>query len=146
LNDELNGKDGHGSKGSRSLAGNSQLAEETEAMIAAFHQADAALLFNSGYNANTGILGSVPQKGDIILYDNLAHASIRDGVRLSLAQSFSFMHNHMPDLEQKLRQYSDTHERNIFIITESFFLHGWRLCTCGFNSESLHRIRSTSYH
>lgn len=121
LNDEQNNMDGHGSKGSRSLAGNSLLAEETEAMIAEFHQSEAALLFNSGYNANTGILSCVPQRGDIILYDNLAHASIRDGIRLSQAQSFPFAHNHMPDLEAKLRQFPATKERNIFIATETVF-------------------------
>jgi 8-amino-7-oxononanoate synthase len=111
----------HGSKGSRSLAGNSKLAEDTEDMIANFHDGASALLFNSGYNANTGILGSVPQRGDIILYDALSHASIRDGIRLSQAQSFSFAHNHMPDLEAKLRQFPATKERNIFIATETVF-------------------------
>jgi len=121
LNDKQDSMYGHGSKGSRSLAGNSQLAEETEAKIAAFHQSEAALLFNSGYSANTGILSAVPQRGDIILYDNLAHASIRDGIRLSQAQSFSFAHNHMPDLEAKLRQFPATKERNIFIATETVF-------------------------
>lgn len=111
----------HGSRGSRSLSGNSQIAEDTETKIASFHDAEAALLFNSGYNANTGIIGSVPQRGDIILYDALSHASIRDGIRLSQAQSFSFAHNHMPDLEAKLRQFPVTKERNIFIVTETVF-------------------------
>lgn len=121
LCENTSGKYNHGAKGSRSLAGNSPLAEETEAMIADFHQSEAALLFNSGYNANTGILGSVPQRGDIILYDSLSHASIRDGIRLSQAQSFSFSHNNMPDLEAKLRQFPVTPERNIFIVTETVF-------------------------
>ncbi len=121
LQEDVSKQYNHGAKGSRSLAGNSQIAEETEAMIAAFHQSDAALIFNSGYNANTGILSSVPQRGDIILYDSLAHASIRDGIRLSQAQSFSFMHNNMPDLEAKLRQFPATKERNVFIATETVF-------------------------
>jgi 8-amino-7-oxononanoate synthase len=111
----------HGAKGSRSLAGNSKLAEDTEDKIANFHNGESALLFNSGYNANTGILGSVPQRGDIIFYDALSHASIRDGIRLSQAQSFSFAHNHMPDLESKLRQFPVTNERNVFIATETVF-------------------------
>jgi 8-amino-7-oxononanoate synthase len=103
------------------LSGNSQIAEDTETKIASFHDAEAALVFNSGYNANTGIIGSVPQRGDIILYDALSHASIRDGIRLSQAQSFSFAHNHMPDLEAKLRQFPVTKERNVFIATETVF-------------------------
>jgi 8-amino-7-oxononanoate synthase len=110
-----------GARGSRSLSGNSQFAEETESLIASFHDAEAALLFNSGYNANIGILGSVPQKGDVIFYDALSHASIRDGIRLSLAQSFSFAHNNMQDLEEKLRQFPHTDTRNIFIATETVF-------------------------
>ena len=82
-----------GSTGSRLLTGNYALIEETEKEIAAFHQSEAALLFNSGYDANIGLLSSVPQKGDTVLYDHLCHASIRDGIRLSFAQSFSFQHN-----------------------------------------------------
>lgn len=113
--------DRHGSGGSRSLAGNSALAEATEAMIAAFHDAEAALLFNSGFNANTGVLGAVPQRGDLILYDALAHASIRDGIRLSFAEAHAFRHNDMQDLEDKLRQRRTTAHGSIFIATETVF-------------------------
>lgn len=108
-----------GSTGSRLLAGNYALAEATETRIAAFHQAEAALVFNSGYDANIGVLSSIPQKGDIILYDQLCHASIRDGIRLSFAQNFSFAHNDMEELERKLQ--SATSGGNIFIVTESVF-------------------------
>src|SRR6201999_2435302 len=87
-----------GASGSRLLSGNYFLIEETEKKIAEFHKAQAALIFNSGYDANIGVLSSVPQKGDIILYDQLCHASIRDGIRLSFAQNFSFAHNDMNDL------------------------------------------------
>ncbi len=106
-----------GSTGSRLLAGNYPLINETEKKIAAFHEADAALIFNSGYDANVGLLSSVPQKGDTILYDYLSHASIRDGIRLSFARSFSFAHNDLDDLESKLKQATG----NIFIVTESVF-------------------------
>jgi 8-amino-7-oxononanoate synthase len=106
-----------GSTGSRLLSGNSVLAEDTERLIAHFHQSDSALLFNSGYDANIGLMSSVPQKGDTILYDQLSHASIRDGVRLSFAQSFSFLHNDLSDLEKKLASATG----NIFIVTESVF-------------------------
>jgi 8-amino-7-oxononanoate synthase len=56
----------HGSTGSRLLAGNYPLIEETERALAAFHQAEAGLLFNSGYDANLGVLSCIPQRGDLI--------------------------------------------------------------------------------
>ena len=83
----------HGSTGSRLLRGNYALAEETEDQIARFHEAPAALIFNSGYDANFGLLSCIAQKGDLIIYDKLSHASIRDGIRQSFAESFSFAHN-----------------------------------------------------
>jgi len=107
----------NGSTGSRLLSGNFELVEATESMIAAFHQAEAALIFNSGYDANLGLLSSVPQKGDTILYDILSHASIKDGIRLSSAQSFPFLHNDMDSLESRLQRATG----NIFIVTESVF-------------------------
>jgi 8-amino-7-oxononanoate synthase len=107
----------HGSTGSRLLAGNYALLGETEKIISAFHDAEAGLIFNSGYDANMGILGCVPQRGDTIIYDYLSHASIRDGIRLSFAQAFSFAHNDMESLEQKLKVAGG----NIFVVTESVF-------------------------
>ncbi|MFP5041835.1 aminotransferase class I/II-fold pyridoxal phosphate-dependent enzyme [Parasediminibacterium sp. JCM 36343] len=113
----VNGQRSTGSAGSRLLAGNYQLVEETETLIADFHNADSALIFNSGYDANLGLLSCVPQKGDTIIYDFLSHASIRDGIRLSQAQSFAFLHNDMNDLERRLKQATGT----IFVVTESVF-------------------------
>ena len=107
----------HGSTGSRLLAGNYALLEDTEKLIANFHGAESALIFNSGYDANIGLLSSVPQRGDTILYDYLSHASIRDGIRLSFAESFSFPHNNLEELEDKLKKANG----NIFVITESVF-------------------------
>ncbi|MBC7826259.1 MAG: 8-amino-7-oxononanoate synthase [Chitinophagaceae bacterium] len=107
----------HGSTGSRLLAGNYLLVEQTEKLIAEFHDAEAALIFNAGYDANTGLLSSVPQKGDTILYDYLSHASIRDGIRLSFAQAFSFEHNDLDGLAKKIKQATG----NIFVVTESVF-------------------------
>ncbi|MBS1579499.1 MAG: 8-amino-7-oxononanoate synthase [Bacteroidetes bacterium] len=106
-----------GSTGSRLLAGNYKLIEEVEQQIASFHKSEAALIFNSGYDANIGLLSSVPQKGDTVIYDSLAHASIRDGMRLSFAQSFSFLHNDTQDLEKKLQHATG----NVFVVTESVF-------------------------
>lgn len=116
--------DAHGSGGSRLLAGNYPLIEETERAIAAFHATPAALIYNSGYDANLGLLSSVPQRGDVILYDSLSHASIRDGIRLSLAQAYGFAHNDPGELEKRLRAVRDgggTGERTVFVVTESVF-------------------------
>ena len=120
LYDTENNKLAHGSTGSRLLSGNYELVENTEKVIARFHDANAALIFNSGYDANVGLLASVPQKGDVIIYDKLSHASIRDGARLSFVDSFSFVHNDIPDLEKKMVTASHT-ARNVFVVTESVF-------------------------
>lgn len=108
----------HGSTGSRLLTGNSIAAVELEAFLADFHLAEAALLFNSGYDANLGLLSAVPQKADLILYDKLSHASIRDGIRLGFASALAFQHNDPADLEKKLQQFPAA---NRFVVTESVF-------------------------
>jgi 8-amino-7-oxononanoate synthase len=110
----------HGSTGSRLLSGNYKLLEDTEKMIADFHEAPEGIIFNSGYDANVGLLSCVPQKGDVIVYDQLSHASIRDGIRLSFARSFSFLHNDMDDLGRKLSAVSKT-QHATFVVTESVF-------------------------
>lgn len=107
----------HGSTGSRLLAGNYELIETAEKKIALFHEAAAGLIFNSGYDANTGLFSSVPQKGDTIIYDHLIHASIRDGIRLSRAQAFSFLHNDGNDLEKKLQHATG----NVFVAVETVY-------------------------
>jgi len=106
-----------GSSGSRLLRGNYVLAEETEEMVARFHDAPSALIFNSGYDANFGLLSCIAQKGDLIIYDKLSHASIRDGVRQSFAESCAFVHNDLASLEDKLRK----RKGNCFVVTESVF-------------------------
>ena len=110
----------HGSTGSRLLAGNYALIEDTEKEIALFHEARAALIFNSGFDANFGLLSCIAQRGDLILYDKLSHASIRDGIRQSFAESFSFAHNDLPDLETKLQNRSGQTAK-CFVVTESVF-------------------------
>jgi 8-amino-7-oxononanoate synthase len=107
----------YGSTGSRLLSGNYRLIEEAEKTIATFHQAEAGLIFGSGYEANIGLLSAVPQRGDTVIYDYLCHASIRDGIRLSFAESTNFQHNDLNDLEQKLKKARG----NIFVVSESVF-------------------------
>lgn len=108
----------NGATGSRLLSGNYLLYEKTEEFIAQFHQSESALIFNSGYDANVGFFSSVPQKGDLILYDELCHASIRDGILLSNAKAYKFSHNDFEDLE---RLIVNSISSNIYIVTESVF-------------------------
>ena len=107
----------NGSSGSRLLSGNSTYTEEVENKLAKIFNAEAALIFNSGYTANQAVLSCIPQRGDTILYDKLAHACIRDGSRLSLANQHSFEHNNLPDLEKKLSQTTG----NVFVVVESIY-------------------------
>lgn len=93
----------NGSGGSRLLSGNDAYTEDTEQFIANFHGANSGLIFNSGYDANIGLISSVPQRGDTIIMDELVHASLIDGARLSHATRYKFKHNDLKDLEQKLK-------------------------------------------
>lgn len=108
----------NGATGSRLLSGNHQLYRETEDFIARFHQSESALIFNSGYDANVGFFSSVPQRGDLILYDELCHASIRDGIQLSKAKAYKFNHNDFEDLEQLIQRNPNT---TVYIVTETVF-------------------------
>ncbi len=110
----------NGATGSRLISGNHPLYESTENFIAKFHQSQTALIFNSGYDANIGFFSCVPQKEDFILYDELCHASIRDGIQLSKAKSYKFNHNDYEDLERLILKFIDN-KANIFIVTESVF-------------------------
>ena len=92
-----------GSTGSRLLAGNSAYAEELEKKIATFHSAGSGLIFNSGYDANVGLFSALGQKGDTIIYDELIHASVHDGIKLSSASSYTFRHNDILHLEERLK-------------------------------------------
>lgn len=88
-----------GSGGSRLLDGNSLLAESLETKIARFHGAEAALLFTSAYDANTGLLGCVPQPEDVIVYDELIHASVHEGMRASRAsKKIPFAHDSISEI------------------------------------------------
>ena len=91
----------NGSTGSRLISGNSVYAEQLEKQLADFHQAEAGLVFNSGYDANCGMLACLAQKGDTYLSDELIHASLIDGMRLSYANRMRFKHNDLADLEKK---------------------------------------------
>lgn len=106
-----------GSTGSRLISGNSPEAIAAEQFLAGFFGSEAALVFNSGYDANLGFFSAVPQKGDTVLYDQLIHASVRDGIRLSHAKSYAFRHNDLEDLENKLQRAEGT----VFVAVESLY-------------------------
>ncbi|UOE95333.1 8-amino-7-oxononanoate synthase [Alkalihalobacillus sp. LMS39] len=110
---------GVGSSGSRLTTGNTEWHEKLEQKIASFKQTEAALLFSSGYLANVGVLTTLPQKGDIIFSDELNHASIIDGCRLSKAETVIYRHIDMNDLEEKLRQTEPGKQK--FIVTDGVF-------------------------
>ena len=106
-----------GSGGSRLLSGNHAYTEETEAFIADFHQAESGLIFNSGYDANVGLISSLAQRGDTIISDELIHASLIDGARLSHANRYTFKHNNIEALEAKLKLATG----NIYVLVESVY-------------------------
>lgn len=109
----------YGATGSRLLSGQHPLMEDLEQELASFHQAETALLFNSGYDANLSLLSTIPRKGDLILYDRLVHASMHDGMRLGKADTLAFEHNDLEDLEIKLK----TRKPNqiCFVLVESVY-------------------------
>lgn len=116
------------SGGSRLLDGNSAYAEELEQFVAGFHQAPTALLFNSGFDANVGVLSSIPQPGDVILYDELIHASAHEGMRLSRAgKRVMFPHSSAAGLRDALvAQINEDPSvrngtKNVFIVVESIY-------------------------
>jgi 8-amino-7-oxononanoate synthase len=116
----------NGATGSRLISGNHVLYQQTEVFLAEFHNAESALIFNSGYDANIGFFSSVPQRGDVILYDELAHASIRDGISMSNAKSYKFKHNDLANLEKLLKRVISSEvekpqDNQVYIITESVF-------------------------
>ncbi|PWB22200.1 aminotransferase class I/II-fold pyridoxal phosphate-dependent enzyme [Flavobacterium sp. HTF] len=108
----------NGATGSRLISGNHSLYQIAESFIAEFHDVETALIFNSGYDANVGFFSAVPQRNDVILYDELSHASIRDGISMSNAKSYKFSHNDFEDLERLIEKFPDT---NIYIVTETVF-------------------------
>lgn len=112
----------NGATGSRLLSGNHKLYDEVESMLCKFHESETALIFNSGYDVNIGFFSSVPQRGDIILYDELIHASIRDGIAMSHAKSYKFKHNDIDNLKSHLERSRKVPDENeVYVVTESVF-------------------------
>src|SRR5690606_15362675 len=107
----------NGARGSRLLSGNTAYAEALEAYLAEVFLGESALLFNSGYTANLAVISTIPQRGDTIIMDELAHACMKEGARLSFAEKRSFRHNDVDDLEKNLKKAQGA----IFVVVESIY-------------------------
>lgn len=110
---------GCGATSARLIVGNYELYDQVEKDLAQFKNTEAALMFNSGYSANVGIITTLASKGDIILSDKTNHASIIDGVRLSGAECLCYKHIDIADLERCLK-IAQGYRRKL-IITDSVF-------------------------
>lgn len=109
---------GAGSGGSRLTTGNILLHEALENKLAQFKGTEAALLFNTGYMANVGIISALCDSESVIFSDEYNHASIIDGARLSKARIIVYKHNDMQDLEAKL---NSTNYRKGIIVSDAVF-------------------------
>ena len=114
----------NGSTGSRLISGNSKAHEELEMALAKFFRAESALLFNSGYDANIGLLSAVLQRQDAVFFDRLSHASIRDGISLSSASSYGFEHNDLGDLKKKISKARSKAGQNYVIVESVYSMDG----------------------
>lgn len=110
---------GAGAGGSRLISGNLGLHEDLEREIARFKRTEAAIIFNTGYMANLGAITALAGKGDVIISDELNHASIIDGCRLSRAETRIYRHKDTEQLKEILRQ-ARGHRRRL-IVTDSVF-------------------------
>lgn len=111
---------GTGSAASRLLSGDLEIHHRLEEETALLKDKESSIIFNSGYQANLGIINALCSKGDVIFFDRLSHASITDGILLSKAGHFRFRHNdcgHLKFLLEKKRR----NFKNAFIITETVF-------------------------
>jgi glycine C-acetyltransferase len=114
---------GTGSGASRLVSGNMELHEALEARIASFKRTEAALLFNSGYAANTGVIPAIVGKGDVIFSDRLNHASIVDGALLSRARLVRYPHNDVASL-RRLLAGTEPAGRRLFVSDGVFSMDG----------------------
>jgi 8-amino-7-oxononanoate synthase len=114
---------GHSGMASRLLRGQQPVWEEVESRLARWHRAEAALVLTSGYVANEGLLATVIGPQDWVASDELNHASLIDGLRLTRAEKFIFRHCDLNHLEEGLRAAARAHHagRELFVITESLF-------------------------
>lgn len=113
-------KYGVGSGAVRTIVGNMKIHEELEELLSEFKREEAAFVFQSGFNCNAGTIQAITEAGDIIISDELNHASIIDGSRLSRASKGIYKHSDMDSLEEVLKDARDKY-KNILIITDGVF-------------------------
>jgi 8-amino-7-oxononanoate synthase len=106
-----------GATGSRLVSGTTESHVLLEEKLAQFFRAEAALFFGSGYEANLGLMSCIASRGDTIIFDKNIHASMRDGIRLSQARSYSFRHNDLEDLRRKV----ENAHGEVFVAVESLY-------------------------
>jgi len=115
---------GTGSGGARLTTGNKTPHQELEEFIAKFKGEESAITFNTGYMANVGTISALCGKNDFIFSDELNHASIIDGIRLSRAKCYVYKHNDMADLERVIKEAAATLDARPFrglIVTDAVF-------------------------
>lgn len=110
-----------GSSGSRLLTGNKKEFQELEEFAAEFFQEESCLFFSSGFMANYALFTTLPQRHDYIIYDELIHASVRDGINASNAKSLKFKHNDINSLKETIEKAKNLNAKNIWISAESIY-------------------------
>ncbi len=113
-------KYGAGAGAVRTIVGNMSIHEELEKLLAEFKREEAVFVYQSGFNCNAGTIQAITEEGDLIISDELNHASIIDGSRLSKADRKIFKHSDMDDLERVLKENRAKY-RNVLIITDGVF-------------------------
>ncbi len=110
---------GTGTAGSRFLNGTLDIHVELEERLAAFMQREAALTFSTGFQVNLGVISSLIDRKDTVVLDNLDHACILDGARLSFGRILKYQHNDMASLEERLRSIDGG--RGTLIVVDGVF-------------------------
>lgn len=111
---------GAGSGAVRTIVGNMDIHEELEKVLSEFKREEAAFIYQSGFNCNAGTIQAITEKGDLIISDELNHASIIDGSRLSRADKTIYKHSDIDHLEKILKENRDKY-KNLLIITDGVF-------------------------
>lgn len=112
---------GCGIAGPPLLNGYIKLIEELEERLAAFKSKEAAIIFSSGFLANLGVVSALAEVNDVIIYDELSHASFYDGIRLTKAKAVPFAHNNIQQMEALIQQYSHEAKGSIYVCIEGVY-------------------------
>ncbi|HTL03041.1 MAG TPA: aminotransferase class I/II-fold pyridoxal phosphate-dependent enzyme, partial [Vicinamibacterales bacterium] len=125
-----------GSGGSRLLRGHHEVFDRLEARLARVSGSEAALLFSSGYTANVGLLQAIVSPDDLVVSDELNHASLIDGIRLTKARTVVYAHQNLTELEAALKL---PRKGRAFVVTESLFSMNGDLTPLNEIAEIAHR-------